>query len=458
MKAHTYKIEGIGEDLVPESTWFVTIDEIVKVGDKESYLMTCRLAREEGILAGSSSGAAVVAARRIGETLSSGDVMVVLLPDTGERYLSKAHNEEWLKEQGYLEEPVAPLMTILRAKERTIPGVITIDIAAKVREAADMMRQYNVSQLPVMDTGILVGSLREEILMKALLENPKMYDDYVAKVMEKPFPIVEPGADLEQVYKLLMRGNPAVVIGKENRLEGIITTSLTLLKKGDHVVVTDDCYGGVYRIFTRIMSNYGIESTFVDLRDLVDAEDAFRSETRMLWTESPTNPLMKVVDLRELAVLAKAHDAISVCDNTFASPALQNPLALGVDLVVHSTTKYIGGHADLLGGALVMNRDDLHEKLKFSQNALGAIPSAFDCWLTLRGIKTLAVRMEKHCDNAEALAKFLKTHKAVAKVHYPGLPDDPGHAVAKKQMRRFGGMLSFEARDPSRISARLQRH
>src|SRR3989441_502846 len=145
---------------------------------------------------------------------------------------------------------------------------------------------------------------------------------------------------------------------------GAITTSLTLLKKGDHVVVTDDCYGGVYRIFTRIMSNYGIESTFVDLRDLVDAEDAFRPETRMLWTESPTNPLMKVVDLRELAVIAKAHDAISVCDNTFASPALQNPLALGIDLVVHSTTKYLGGHADLLGGALVMDRDDLHERLK----------------------------------------------------------------------------------------------
>jgi len=150
-------------------------------------------------------------------------VMVVLLPDTGERYLSKAHNEEWLKEQGYLEEPVAPLMAILRAKERTIPGVITIDVAATVREAVDMMRQYNVSQLPVLDTGILVGSLREENLMKALLENPKMYTDYVAKVMEKPFPLVEPGADLEQVYKLLMRGNPAVVVGKENRLEGIIT-------------------------------------------------------------------------------------------------------------------------------------------------------------------------------------------------------------------------------------------
>ncbi len=221
---------------------------------------------------------------------------------------------------------------------------------------------------------------------------------------------------------------------------GAITTALTLLKKGDHVLVTDDCYGGVYRIFTRIMSQYGIESTFLDLRDLVDVEDAFRPETRILWMESPTNPLMKVVDLKELAVIAKAHEALSVCDSTFASPALQNPLALGVDLVVHSTTKYLGGHADLLGGALVMNRDDIHEKLKFSQNALGAVPSAFDCWLALRGIKTLPVRMERHCDNAETLSKFLKDHKGVAKVHYPGLPDDPGHGIAKtRACRRNSG-------------------
>ena len=238
---------------------------------------------------------------------------------------------------------------------------------------------------------------------------------------------------------------------------GAITTALTLLKKGDHAVVSDDCYGGVYRIFTRIMSGYGIESTFVDLRDLVDVEDAFRPETKILWTESPTNPLMKVVDLKELAVIAKAHDAMTVCDNTFASPALQNPLSHGVDLVVHSTTKYVSGHADLLGGALVTNREDLHEKLKFAQNALGAVPSAFDCWLTLRGVKTLAVRMERHCDNAEALARFLAPHPAVSKVHYPGLTDDPGHRIAKKQMRRFGGMMSFELRDSANVLQRLKR-
>ena len=238
---------------------------------------------------------------------------------------------------------------------------------------------------------------------------------------------------------------------------GAITTSMTLLKKGDHAVVTDDCYGGVYRIFSRIMNEYGITSTFVDLRDLVDVEDAFRPETKMLWMESPTNPLMKIADLRELAVIAKAHDAVSVCDNTFASPALQNPLGLGVDLVVHSTTKYIAGHADLLGGALVTNREDLLEKLKFSENTLGTVPSPFDCWLTLRGIKTLPLRIERHCDNAEALAKFLKGRKGVSAVHYPGLPDDPGHPIAKKQMRRFGGMLSFEVRDAAHVVDRLRK-
>jgi len=238
---------------------------------------------------------------------------------------------------------------------------------------------------------------------------------------------------------------------------GAITTIMTLLKQGDHVVVSDDCYGGVYRLFAKIMGSFGVEATFHDLRDLVDVEDAFRPTTRILWTESPTNPLMKVVNLRELAVIAKAHEAISVCDNTFASPALQNPLAMGLDLVVHSTTKYLGGHADVLGGAIVTNSDELHERLKFAQNALGTVPSPFDCWLVLRGVKTLALRMERHSDNAGAVARFLKDHKAVSRVFYPGLPDDPGHGLAKKQMVRFGGMLSFELRDASRIRERLRK-
>jgi len=238
---------------------------------------------------------------------------------------------------------------------------------------------------------------------------------------------------------------------------GAITTALTLLTKGDHVVVTDDCYGGVYRIFTRIMSRYGIESTFVDMTDLVSVEDAIRGETRMIWAENPTNPLMKIVDLKEIAAIAKAHDAIGVCDNTFASPYLQQPLAMGMDIVVHSMTKYLGGHADILGGALVMRRDDLFEKVHFAQNALGAVPSPFDCWLVLRGVKTLAVRMEKHCDNAEALATFLSNHSKIAKVFYPGLPHHPGFTIAKRQMRRPGGMLSFVLKDSAQAMHVLQR-
>jgi len=238
---------------------------------------------------------------------------------------------------------------------------------------------------------------------------------------------------------------------------GAITTALTLLTKGDHVVVTDDCYGGVYRIFTRIMSRYGIESTFVDMTDLVSVEDAIRGETRMIWAETPTNPLMKIVDLKEIAAIAKAHDAIGVCDNTFASPYLQQPLAMGMDIVVHSMTKYLGGHADILGGALVMRRDDLFEKVHFAQNALGAVPSPFDCWLVLRGVKTLAVRMERHCDNAEALATFLSNHSKIAKVFYPGLPHHPGFTIAKRQMRRPGGMLSFVLKDSAQAMHVLMR-
>ena len=225
MEGHPYKIEGIGEDFIPDTTWFPYIDDILKVSDKEAYLMTRRLAREEGILAGSSSGAALVGAREIVPDLGPDDVLVVLLPDGGLRYLSKAHNEEWLKEQGYLEEPLAPILTIIGSKSGTLPRVVTVDVAAKVREAVDIMAQYGISQLPVVDVGIMVGSLREEILMKALLENPRMYDDHVGKVMEKPFPVVGPGADLDAVYKLLLHGNPAVVVGAGNRLEGIITRS-----------------------------------------------------------------------------------------------------------------------------------------------------------------------------------------------------------------------------------------
>ncbi len=225
---------------------------------------------------------------------------------------------------------------------------------------------------------------------------------------------------------------------------GAITTAMTLLKKGDHVVATDDIYGGTYRIFTKVFADYGLEFTFVDMTDLGKVRKALKPHTKMLWAESPTNPLMKVLDLRALGELGREKSIISVVDNTFASPYVQQPLKLGFDLVVHSTTKYLGGHSDIIGGAIVTSHDGHHERLRFAQNALGATPSPFDCFLVLRGTKTLALRMERHSQNAMAVAKFLADQKSVARVHYPGLPDHPQHQLAVRQMRGFGGMLSFE--------------
>ena len=238
---------------------------------------------------------------------------------------------------------------------------------------------------------------------------------------------------------------------------GAITTILTLLKKGDHVVLSDDVYGGVFRIFTRFMANYGIAFDFVDATKASNVAVAVKKTTRMIWMESPTNPLMKIVDLRATAKIAKENECVSVLDNTFASPYLQNPLAFGYDLVVHSATKYLAGHADVVSGALVTNDNELFEKMKYAENALGAVPGPMDCYLVLRGTKTLAVRMERHCDNAEALAGFLDENPAVERVLYPGLKEHPNHAIAAKQMRRFGGMLSFELRDSTRLVERLKR-
>lgn len=225
---------------------------------------------------------------------------------------------------------------------------------------------------------------------------------------------------------------------------GATATVFYLLRPGDHVILPDDVYGGTYRLVTRVLAEWGVEFDAVDLTDLDALRAAVRDETRMLWIETPSNPLMKVVDIEAAAALAREAGALSVVDNTFATPYLQAPLALGADVVLHSTTKYLGGHSDVVGGAIVLNDDDTYERLKFLQNAAGAVPGPFDCFLVLRGIKTLAVRMEAHCRGARAVAEFLAGHPRVRRVRYPGLPDHPGHEVARRQMRDFGGMISFE--------------
>src|SRR6266849_329790 len=220
----------------------------------------------------------------------------------------------------------------------------------------------------------------------------------------------------------------------------------TICSPGDHVVIPNDAYGGTYRLFARVAERWGLRWTAVPLHDLDAVASAFTPATKLLWVETPTNPLLRIADIAALVTLARGKGARVVVDNTFASPYLQQPLTLGADVVVHSTTKYCGGHSDVIGGALVVNDPELGDQLAYHHNAMGAVAGPFDAWLTLRGLKTLAVRMERHCDNAERVAEFLTKQPQLSEVLYPGLPDHPGHSVAAKQMRRFGGMVSFRVR------------
>ncbi|MFJ6669712.1 cystathionine gamma-synthase [Actinosynnema sp. NPDC091369] len=225
---------------------------------------------------------------------------------------------------------------------------------------------------------------------------------------------------------------------------GATDTALrALCRPGDHVVIPNDAYGGTFRLIDKVLSHWGVEHTPAALSDVDAVRAAIRPNTKVVWVETPTNPLLNIADIALLAQVAHSAGARLVVDNTFASPYLQSPLELGADVVLHSTTKYVGGHSDVVGGALVTSDDDLDAQFGFLQNGAGAVPGPFDAWLTLRGIKTLEVRMEKHSDNAEKVVEALVRHPKVTRVYYPGLPEHPGHEVAAKQMRRFGGMISF---------------
>jgi len=219
-------------------------------------------------------------------------------------------------------------------------------------------------------------------------------------------------------------------------------------RPGDHVVIPDDAYGGSYRLFAKVAEPWGLDYTPVQVADVDAVRAAIRpGKTRVVWVETPTNPLLNIADLREIAAVSKAAGALLVVDNTFASPYLQQPLTLGADVVVHSTTKYCGGHSDVVGGALVVRDLELADRIAFHQNAIGAVAGPFDAWLVLRGLKTLGVRMDRHCDNAERVVDFLEGHEAVDQVIYPGLGAHPGHEVASRQMKRYGGIVSFRLRD-----------
>jgi cystathionine gamma-synthase len=246
---------------------------------------------------------------------------------------------------------------------------------------------------------------------------------------------------LETCLAALERGSRGLAFASGLAAED--TVLRTVLTPGAHAVVPDDAYGGTYRLFAKVASRWGVEHTPVPLADLDAVRAAIRPETRLVWVETPTNPLLGIADISALAAIAHEAGALLVVDNTFASPYLQQPLVLGADVVVHSTTKYLGGHSDVVGGALVVADPGLGEELAFHQNAMGAVPGPFDSWLVLRGIKTLGVRMDRHCANAERVVELLTRSAAVSQVLYPGLPEHPGHDLASKQMSGYGGMVSF---------------
>jgi cystathionine gamma-lyase len=229
---------------------------------------------------------------------------------------------------------------------------------------------------------------------------------------------------------------------------------IKLLQPGDEVICGNDMYGGTYRLFTKVFEKFGIKFHYIDLTDTDTIKKYINSNTKLIWLETPTNPLMNICDIAAIAGIAKGKNILVCVDNTFASPYLQTPLDLGADIVMHSVTKYLGGHSDVIQGALVMNNADLREKLYFIQKSCGAVPGPMDCFLVLRGIKTLGVRMKAHCENGRVIANWLRKHPKVAKVYWPGFEDHPGHAVAKKQMRDFGGMISFELKNDSVEEAR----
>lgn len=251
---------------------------------------------------------------------------------------------------------------------------------------------------------------------------------------------------LEEALALIENGKFGLAFSS-----GVAATDavIKLLSPGDEVICGNDMYGGTYRLFSKIFERFGIRFHYVNQQDIDNIRAAINPSTKLIWVETPTNPLMNIADIEGICALARAHKILTCVDNTFASPYLQNPLDLGADIVMHSATKYLGGHSDVIQGALVMNDPSLRDQLYFIQKSCGAVPGPQDCFLVLRGIKTLHVRMQRHCENGRTVAEYLRNHPKVGKVYWPGFEDHPGHAIAQKQMRGFGGMISFELKDDS---------
>jgi cystathionine beta-synthase len=445
---HSYLVEGVGEDFLPDTFDGSVVDGYERVSDAESFAMTRRLAREEGLLVGGSSGMAVVAALRIAEGLGEHDVVVVLLPDHGRGYLDKLYDDEWMTGHGFavtVPEPVEG------------PDARTTAIDASAVDADDTRTGNDLSHEEGSEMTIETDKTATAAIHAGQAADP--YTGAVIPPLHLSTTFVQDGiGGLRQGYEYGRSGNPtrdalqqqlAALEGGTHAysfasgLAAEDTLLRAILQPGDHVLLGNDVYGGTFRLISRVLGGWGVTVQVVDMSDTDAVRAAVAAKApRVLWVETPSNPLLRISDIAALTEIGHAAGSVVVVDNTFATPALQRPLSLGADVVVHSTTKYLGGHSDVVGGAVVLKDAELAEKVGFLQFAVGAVSGPFDAWLTTRGIKTLPVRMRQHNANAEAVAEFLVTHPRVARVYYPGLPEHPGHDLAARQMSGFGGIVS----------------
>lgn len=476
---HGYLVEGVGEDFWPGAFDPSVPDDLERVSDAESFAMTRRLAREEGILVGGSSGMATVAALRVARDLPDDAVVVVLMPDSGRGYMDKVFNDGWMAEHGFAEPP-SSLTWLTAGAGEVIERYRGVGEGRPVAASAPTSAPATGTGSPVPGTPA-TGADEGGTDDLARTGNPTPTGDAFATraIHAGQDPDATTGAvvtplyltstfaqdgvgGLRGGYEYSRSGNPtrdalqealASVEGGTRAfsfasgLAAEDTLLRTITRPGDHILLGNDAYGGTHRLINSVLGAWGVTNSAVDTTDPAALEAAvLRDQPKVVWVETPSNPLLGITDIRAAAEVAHRHGALLVVDNTFATPWLQNPLALGADIVLHSTTKYIGGHSDVVGGAVIVGDDRFTEQLGWLQNAAGAVSSPFDAWLTLRGLKTLAVRVERHSANAAALAEALAGDDRVAQVLYPGLATHPGHAVAARQMRAFGGMVSIRLR------------
>lgn len=448
---HGYYVEGVGEDFWPDAYDAGIPDEVLRVSDSESFAMTRRLAREEGLLVGGSSGMAVVAALRAARDLPAEAVVVVLLPDSGRGYLGKIFNDRWMAGRGFAIEPVVPVspadeaLTLPESVETpagSASAAPAAEPAAASTDRADASESWSFATRAIHDgqepdpvTGAVITPLylTSTFAQDAIGQTRGGYEYSRSG---------NPTRDaLQTALASLEQGAHGFAFASGLAAEDTLLRTITA--PGGRILVGNDAYGGTFRLIDRVLGPWGVRNRVVDMTDMDAVRAALAAESfDAVWLETPSNPLLSVADIRAVAAATHSAGALLVVDNTFATPYLQQPLTLGADVVVHSTTKYIGGHSDVVGGAVVVNDDALAERIGFLQNAAGAVSSPFDSWLTLRGLKTLPVRMQRHQANAMRVARVFEESALAETVLYPGLPSHPSHAVARRQMSGFGGMVS----------------